>query len=219
MISVLLPSRKRLESLEESINSLRNTANSPTNLEILVACDPDDVPTFKKAKKLVDYAFQTDARYGYSNLHWYYNELSDASTAREGDWKLLWNDDAVMTTRGWDDIISDVTWPYVVADLQSELSDSGHCCFPAVRYEAIEAVGGFSPWTNHCDTFWQDIGRSTGKIKVVDIFVNHKRFDITGDHKDETYDEGQQGYRSDHYNSPEVRAKIAESISKIRRLA
>jgi glycosyltransferase involved in cell wall biosynthesis len=214
MISVLLPSRKRPDSLRKSIASLRSLADQ--DIEILVAIDPDDIATIRQVKELGVKYLVTHERYGYHNLHIYYNQLAEIAT---GDWMLLWNDDAEMITRNWCSIITELRTPYLIADLQSELSSSGHCCFPAVRRSAIEAVGGFSPWTNHCDTFWQDIGRSTGKIKVVPVVVNHQRFDITGGHDDETYREGQQGYRPEHYRGSEVQSKIQECIKLIEELA
>jgi hypothetical protein len=39
---------------------------------------------------------------GYDSLHEYYNELASKAT---GDWLMLWNDDAVMETEGWDEKI------------------------------------------------------------------------------------------------------------------
>ncbi len=107
MISVLLPSRGRPEKLRKSIGSLLDGAHARSEVEILVATDPDD-ETMALAS-LLDlppqvHVYQAPERFGYARLHEYVNYL--AGVAR-GDWLMLWNDDAYMGTSGWDGVISD----------------------------------------------------------------------------------------------------------------
>lgn len=212
MISILCPSRGRPDLLAGSIESLRNKA--ATDLEVLVAADTDDPNTVQVARGL-DTTVIVSERVGYSNLHVYYNSLAEQAS---GDWLLLWNDDATMLTDSWDQVIEELPPAVLVADLQSHHSPD-LCCFPAVRYVAVTAVGGFSPHTPHCDTYWQDLGRATETIRSVDVHVRHDRFDVNGMNHDQTYLDGQAGYRSAEYYSEFVQSAISVDVDKIRGIA
>lgn len=216
-ISVLLPSRGRPDSLRASIASLRDHAADRSTLEILVATDPDDPHTLDVAAVLGATVWTAPERYGYAQLHLYFNRLADLAS---GSWLLLWNDDAIMTTTGWNERIAEVPDEVMVADLQSQLSPS-FCCFPAVRRRAIVATGGvYSPHTPHVDSWWQDIGRQSGTIRPVDVHVRHDRFDLTGAHHDPTYLEGRAGpgLRDSEYFSAEVQAHVAAAADRLRAL-
>lgn len=209
LISVLLPSRARPGLASESMKSLVENM-SDINYEILLAVDPDDAHNYEHFQ----YMWVAPERWGYGQLHKYYNALAEQA---RGDWLLLWNDDALMETPEWDTTLRALPDSILVADLQSQHSP-GLCCFPAVRKRAVEAVGGFSPHTPHCDTYWQDIGRETGTIQSVGIRVNHRRFDVSGENADVTYREGQSSYKTSEYYGPQVQSLIAQDIATIRRL-
>lgn len=214
-VSVLLPTRKRPESLRASVTSLRERATYPDLLDILVAVDPDDPESVEVAKELgIERIWVTDERYGYGQLHRYYNGLADAA---DGEWMLLWNDDAKMLTERWDEVLAALDDRVLVADLQSQHSPR-LVCFPAVRRAAVEAVGGFSPHTPHCDTYWQQIGRETRRMVAIPVHVFHDRNDITGGHDDETWREGQAGYRQQEFFSPPIQTAIRQDAAKVRRL-
>lgn len=208
MISVLLPTRSRPYLYRLSVRTLMETISDTTNMEVLTAVDPDDVDFYADIPdKLV-----VEERYGYSQLHRYYNALAERAT---GEWLLLWNDDAMMDSTGWDVLLNNLPESTLVADFQSQHSP-GLCCFPAVRKRAVEAVGGFSLHTPHCDTYWQDIGRATGSIQAVDAYVDHRRYDVSGDNNDVTYQESQGGYKTHEYYGPIVQSLIAQDIETIR---
>src|SRR5690606_8725158 len=98
-IFVLLPSRGRPGPLVESVASLRELADDPARIEVLVAVDPDDPDTAQAARDCEAEAWRAPERFGYARLHEYVNALAHQAG---GDWMLLWNDDARMRTRGWD---------------------------------------------------------------------------------------------------------------------
>lgn len=209
LVSILLPSRARPGLAVESMKSLVDNM-SDINYEILLAVDPDDAHNYEHFQ----YMWVAPERWGYGQLHLYYNALAEQA---RGEWLLLWNDDALMETPEWDTTLRALPQDVLVADLQSQHSPD-LCCFPAVRRRAVEAVGGFSPHTNHCDSYWQDIGRATDTIRAVDIHVNHRRFDVTGENRDEVFLEGQSNYRGHEYYGPRIQALIAEDIETIRRI-
>lgn len=240
MISVLLPSRGRPASLRRAIESLLDkSANQALRVsagwegmpealpaplppvidppQILVAADPDDPATRDVAEQLGAQVVVAPRRYGYAELHRYFNLLAEQA---DGEWLLLFNDDAVMWTRDWDRTILDLPAEVMVADLRSQLSPA-FCCFPAVRRAALDVTGGvYSPHTPHVDSWWQDIGRRSGTIRPVDVVVHHDRFDLTGNHNDATYAEGRAGpgLRDAEYFSPAVQAEVDAAAARVRGL-
>jgi len=110
-ISVLLPVRARPGPMEQCLRTLIDTANRPGRIEVLIAFDDDDTDTIDYFvdvlapyldSKGVTYSAMQFKRLGYLRLNEYLNELANHST---GNWIFFWNDDAVMTTNHWDDII------------------------------------------------------------------------------------------------------------------
>lgn len=218
-ISVLLPSRGRPGSLIQSAHSLVERAARPDLIEIMVAADPDDEPTAQCARELGIPCWIAPERYGYHKLNVYFNALCELTG---GKWVLLWNDDARMLTDGWDRVIVEqeqmLTKRVMVCDLWVDGHSPHLCTFPVVRREAIAAIGGvFSPLTCHCDTWWQDIGRATGTIQPVPVKVDHQRADLTGLHNDQTYRDGQEGYRSREFYGVLVQTALRSAAERLRR--
>ena len=111
VISILLPTRGRTDVLLNSLKTLIEKASKPQRLEILLGIDEDDteIQPFLKdvvAPWLKEYSLECRANIfkplGYENLHIYVNTLAANAT---GEWIFFWNDDALMVTEGWDDVI------------------------------------------------------------------------------------------------------------------
>jgi hypothetical protein len=164
VISVLCPSRGNPQLLTRSAKSLRDTANGP--FEFLVAADDDDPATVETAAVIADMTIVLP-RAGYDGLHVYYQELAGIAA---GDWLLVWNDDFTMLTPGWDTVLWALPPEVLVADLQSKHSPL--CCAPAVRRNAVEAIGTFSSDNPHVDTFWQDLGHALRVIRQVPVRID-----------------------------------------------
>ena len=222
LVSVLLPSRGRAsmthqsDPLRDSINSLLMKAVGP--IEILIATDPDDMETWRTCQRHRQLGWplsiwEAPERYGYSRLNEYFNALE---TRACGEWVLLWNDDARMLTEGWDQVLRQTPDETMIADLWIDGHSPDLCTFPAVRRHLIAKVGGgFSPWTCHCDTWWQDIGRALGVIRPVEIKVDHQRSDLRpGMHLDLTRREALSGYRSAEFYGEHVQSKMHEAIER-----
>jgi hypothetical protein len=202
--------------LERSINSLLDKATLPTDeIEFWVGADPDDQATREHALALGVGLITASERWGYGQLHRYYNLLSEAAS---GPWSMLWNDDAFMETPGWDQEIRnhDGDQPQVLS-----LSSTGYghtlCCFPVVSRAFHRALGGRWSLSPHCDSWLQDVARATGVLVDLPVEVRHERFDLTGDHQDETFQEGRAGYASAEYNSVEMAKFRARDVQAVRR--
>ena len=109
-ISILLPTRGRVEAVKKSVLSIINHSIEPENIEILYRIDDDDEDTLSHVEELKTLHTHTQIliapRYeGYQSLHIFTNELCAIST---GKWLWLWNDDAKVMTKGWDLIFDDL---------------------------------------------------------------------------------------------------------------
>jgi hypothetical protein len=202
------------------LKNLLDLAEGP--VEVLVAYDDDDLASHNALRILdlyPDHKLKTNIvpRKGYSRLNEYYNLLASESI---GSWLMLWNDDAAMKTQGWDRRIEEVAAARpdsLVIELQDQMWPA-LCCFPVVRRMAVRAVGGFSPHTPHCDTYWQDMGRTLGRSNPADVFLSHDRFDITGKNNDPTYEEGQSGYKTADYYNVSTQRRIRDDMEKLKRI-
>lgn len=180
-----------------------------------MAIDSDDTSEVRRtAWDVATYLWISPIRYGYGRLHEYFNHLASVAL---GGWLLLWNDDAVMLTRDWDERIRELPPEVLVADLACPPHSPDMITFPAVRRVACEVVGGFSPHNSHCDTYWEVVGRALGVVRSVDVHVRHDRADLTGRHVDETY-QGQftsGTHQADFFSAP-VQAAIQRDVERLR---
>lgn len=222
VISVLLPSRGRAtidldklgeSALYQSISSLMNRSAHWNRVEVLVAADYDDPTTKKMCDILGIFCLVTPERYGYSRLNEYFNLLTEYAC---GEWLLLWNDDARMLTDDWDEILRDTPDSVLVADPWVDGHSPDLCTFPIVRRHLVHKTGGtFSPWTCHCDTWWQDIGRRLGVIRPVEVRIDHQRSDLrAGMHADQTRAEALAGYRSAEFYGDTVQANLHAAVER-----
>lgn len=162
----MCPTRRRWELLFGSLASLRDLADAPSQVEYLVAHDSDDVPPDLDWSPSVKF-WQAPERYGYAGLHYYYNQL--ALLAR-GDWLFLWNDDAVMHTRGWDTVVVN----HKPAHLFTRHDGPMHCnAFPIWPAEWTHILGHVSLGC-FCDSWLQWIAEQLGTQQQVDIYLTHQ---------------------------------------------
>jgi hypothetical protein len=191
-ISILLPSRGRIEALEKSLTSLLDTANDAKNIEILLALDRDDTAVIDFSKTTLKNRLRNEYQcglvivtfnpIGYIRLNEYLNVLANIS---QGDWLMFYNDDAVMETQGWDTEILKHTGKFSV--LRTETTNQHpYAIFPIVPRQWIEVNGHLSPhqindaWISHI-AYLLDI------MVNIPVLIKHDRFDLTGNNFDNTY--------------------------------
>lgn len=213
LVSVLLPTRGRPDVLRESVASLIETAGDPTAFEIRFGIDEDDPDTERALgagiKRDLDWTEVFSQRHGYAGLHRYINSL--AKHAR-GQWLMLWNDDAVMQTYGWDWRIRELPDRYILDCWTNHLPLT--CTFPIVPRHWVQTLGHFS-LNAHCDTWWQLIGEWTHRLVRADIDVQHNRFDLTGRNNDPTYREGREQYQTHSFYSADTVELIKQDANVV----
>lgn len=109
LVSVLLPTRGRSQSLCEAIDSIYSLAKDKGSCEFILKIDDDDLETQATAKALsaiIPLKMIVSPRgNGYHDMHHWVNEMSSLAT---GDWLFLFNDDARMKTHDWDKLLTDM---------------------------------------------------------------------------------------------------------------
>jgi len=143
-ISLIVPTRNRLNQLNEFINSIIITAYNINNVELILVIDRDDAETKEyevnnlSTKKVI---VEPGASMGTLNMSGY-----EACT---GDYIMLLNDDVVITTKDWDKIILEIINAYqdgiVLIHVNDGIFRDTLCTFPLLTRTFIEIAGGICP--------------------------------------------------------------------------
>ena len=190
-ISVLLPVRGRPVPMEQCLRTLIDTATKPERIEVLIAFDDDDTDTIDYFidviapyldSKGVTYSAMQFKRLGYIRLHEYLNELANHST---GAWFFFWNDDAIMPTVAWDDVIRQYLDKFTL--LRAETNhEHPYAIFPILPRKWVELTGHLSLHQLN-DAWISQIGWMLDIVTTIPIMIKHERFDLTGKNNDDTF--------------------------------
>ena len=191
-ISVLLPTRGRQEVLKHSITTLIEKASNPNDIEILFGVDEDDQQVIEYIRNDLKPLFdehKVEARasifkpLGYENLHVYVNTLAGAAT---GEWLFFWNDDCVMVTEGWDDVIKEYDGQFKLLGPKDNHEGHPYAILPIVPKDWFILMGHLSQNAQN-DAWLSHIAYMLDIFERVDFEFIHDRADITGNNNDETF--------------------------------
>jgi len=191
-ISILLPTRGRTEQLLKSLNSLITTVSDTSNIEILLAFDSDDTKSFEYfstniipelEKYGVSYTALKFSPLGYTRLNEYINHL--AGHAR-GRWLFFWNDDAEMQSKNWDKEFYKQDGNFRVLAVHTH-NEHPYSIFPIVPIEWYKLLGYLSRHPLN-DAEISQIAYVLGIFEKIDVWVEHDRFDLTGNNHDNTFE-------------------------------
>lgn len=177
-ISVLLPTRGRWDPCRRSVLALRQLAERPRDIEVLLRHDDDDPPPpFSKdedeAGAFCAFRIFGGLRHGYGGMHHYYNELARAA---RGDWLLIWNDDTDMLTPGWDARLLEAP-PFCVQFPRRDITETTDFTFPVLGRPIYEVLGHVAT-NGYCDAWLSDV-TCYASVAVLrdDIVFHHHRLD------------------------------------------
>ena len=191
-ISVILPTRGRRDVLKNSIESFVDKASNPERIEILFGVDEDDKGVNEYIKdNIADYlkSKKVEARanifkpLGYENLHTYVNTLAGNST---GDWIFFWNDDCLMVTEGWDEVIASFTGQFKLLGPKDNHNGHPYAILPIVPRDWFILLGHLSQNPQN-DAWLSHIAYMLDIFERIDVEFIHDRADITGNNDDETF--------------------------------
>ncbi len=191
-ISVLLPTRGRQEVLKDSITGLIEKASNPSEVEILFGVDEDDQGVIEYIKNDLKPLFdkhKVEARasvfkpLGYDNLHVYVNTLAGAAT---GEWLFFWNDDCIMESEGWDDVIKQYDGQFKLLGPKDNHNGHPYAILPIVPKDWFILMGHLSQNPQN-DAWLSHVAYMLDIFERIDFSFIHDRADITGNNDDETF--------------------------------
>lgn len=190
-ISLLLATRGRTDALGRSVHSLFELADNPSRLQILFAFDRDDTVGISYfQKELQPWLDQNKYHYtamsfepmGYIRLHLYNNKMAEKA---EAPWFVIWNDDAVMQTQGWDTEIVKYNDQFRLLAFHTH-KDHPYSIFPIVPRKWYELLGYISPHPTQ-DGWLSQQAYMLDIWERIPVWVEHDRYDLTGNNGDETF--------------------------------
>ena len=203
-ISVLLPTRNRVERVKKSLNSLYDTVSDVNILEVFLGLDFDD-PSLDELKNMVLDDFKdfniifciSDIRHGYFNLHEYYNMMVKKAS---GDWIFIWGDDSYIITEDWDKLVKPYENKFILLSPKvKERPKYPGTMFPIIPKLWADTLGHIS-LNCHNDTWVEVIAQKLKIFKYIPMWVSHERYN-----KDETGKEKRS-------NSKEFRSKTMANL-------
>jgi len=224
-ISILLPTRGRTEVLKTSLMSLLDNVKEPKEIEIMLGMDEDDTDVISYVKDelgpiLQEKGVETKANIfkplGYTNLHQYVNTLAGNAS---GDWLFFWNDDCLMETKNWDEVINSYTGQFKLLAPNDNHDGHPYAILPIVPKDWFILMGHLSQNAQN-DAWLSHIAYMLDIFERIDIKFIHDRADITGNNDDETfrnrkYMEGNPEDPADfgHPNMQQARVNTAHKIA------
>ena len=207
-VAVLLPTRGRTVALTRSVISLVNRVRDPSRVELLLGFDIDDEVGIKHWKeelkplldqKGVHYTAYTFHPMGYWRLNEYVTDLAKKSNAA---WFMFWNDDAVMESQNWDQEIMKYQGQLKVLAVHTH-REHPYSIFPIVPREWLDVFGYMSPH-QMSDAWISQVAYMLDIWERIPVWVEHDRFDLTGNNNDETYQRGGPSHQLENRpNDPE----------------
>jgi hypothetical protein len=193
LISVLLPTRERPQLVHRSVQSLLSHSTVPSAIEIVTAYDEDDVASaeyFNSSnwRNLID-SFNARSLelkcpvWGYRGLHHYYTTMARQA---QGQWFLIWNDDATILTVDWDQYVQQNANFVGMMHMSTENFKSNLTLFPLIPKVWLELFGEISQHQLN-DSWIQDVCYTANAVREIPVSVFHDRYDVTGNNLDATY--------------------------------
>ena len=191
-ISVILPTRQRIEPCIKSVMTMVETAQDPGKIEFVLIWDDDDINTAeatmdKLSPKLKNagvnrFSAHTLKRLGYERLNEYVTWGGKQSV---GQWIVFWNDDAVMKTFNWDTEIRKWDGKFRILRMK-EQTEHPYSIFPIVPRDWLTVLGHLS-YHPSSDAHISQIAYMLDIMQNIDVTTSHERYDITGDNNDDVF--------------------------------
>lgn len=190
-IAVLLATRGRTVALKRSVQGLFEQADHPDRIQIVFAFDRDDAVGLNFFKEsLQPWLDQNDIHYkamlfdplGYVRLNVYNNQMAPHTSA---EWLVIWNDDAIMDTSGWDSAIQGYTGQFKLLAFHTH-RDHPYSIFPILPRKWYELLGYISPHPSQ-DAWLSQQAYMLDIWERIPVHVTHDRYDLTGNNDDPTF--------------------------------
>jgi glycosyl transferase/beta-hydroxylase protein BlmF len=193
-ISILTPTRGRPGEALNMAQSILVKAQEIDNVKIWFWIDEDD-PKIEdyimnlKQGPYSDWIIIVEGKRQPLGKCW--NELAKHHL-QEADIFMMGNDDWVMGTNNWDTVIQKEVRNFVddIYVLYPHDSNDGKCTFPIVSNQWVTTLGYLYPEIFEFlanDTYTAMLGEAIGRLKKIDVTLDHKHFAFGKSKYDDTY--------------------------------
>lgn len=217
MISLLLPTRDRPESLKRFISSANETATKP--IEIVCYIDEDDD---SYDKLIASIRVVRGPRIILSEM---WNKCYEQAS---GDILGHMGDDIIFRTPGWDKLVEKAFPEDKIAFVYGDDGDPNHKSFGThgfIHRKWAETVGYFVPpyfSSDHNDTWLNDVAEALGRKIKIPIYTEHMHPAFGKGPLDKTHKEriarGKRDKVGEVYYSKEMAVKRQADVDKLRKV-
>jgi len=198
IVSILIPTRNRVNKLKLSLDTLFKTCYDKSNFEVLCGVDTDDLETIgflnEYSKNYPNVKYYLFERGGYRNIYKIFNYLATQSS---GYFLFTLSDDIEMESYNWDLVIKEHNGKFImlnplakslthyVRNTDPNLPGYVWFAFPIFPKKLIELTGRIS--NNTASDSWLSELAYYAKVHILqedNIVLEHYRFDETEDPKD-----------------------------------
>jgi hypothetical protein len=177
-ISVLCPTRKNVESLKRSLDSILTNQSGNNQIDIQLGVDDDDGETISFLSQLPTDSpikWHSFPRMGYEKIHLYFDYLARKA---QGEYLFFINDDAYITSKNWDSYLEPYTEKFkVILPHITNIAVDGKVYegFSFTLFIApvkwLDVVGRFS-LVRCADDWMEDVLKITGKNDDIKVFCS-----------------------------------------------
>ena len=186
-ISVLIPTRRRVERLKALLASFEATTDSDEDVELVFRVDSDDRETLGFLFEQEHHVVIGPRHEGYRSMPVFFNEMAAAAA---GDVLMCGNDDMLFKTPYWPSMVLNEAnkYPDGIFDLGVMTMNETHYPFSIVSRKAVEALGFiWDPRIFWGDIFLRDVMAWYGRcVMLPDVQVEH---DWAGNRPDQVFQE------------------------------
>lgn len=173
LISVILPSRGRVELLIQTLNSIITKCDNINNIEILIKVDDDDFETINRLKSYDNFNLITmvisSRKNGYASLNEFYNELYEMSS---GEFIFCANDDMTIVTDKWDSLVKPYSGEFVCLHHNPTHPHNDTWYFPIISKKILDIIGCVSKSVFY-DGYLYFMLEGLNLFKRIDLTINH----------------------------------------------
>jgi len=203
LVSMICPSRGRIDLIKKTIDSVYNNAKDPSNIEFLIRLDNDDTVALSRISEITNYKLDTivivgERFRGYRDLHIYVNEMCALS---RGEFIFLFNDDSEIVSKDWEQSLiahrkqTIILNPFTTSSRTPPFPPSWQQplnTFPIISRDIYDAMGHFALQA-HNDSWIVALNKRLKIEKPInDIKIYHDRADKTGNNNDQTWKDRKQ---------------------------
>jgi hypothetical protein len=190
-IELLLATRGRTSALLTSVKSVFELADNPSRCKLFFAFDRDDTVGQEFFKQEIQpwldqnqypYTAMLFDPMGYACLNVYNNKMASFGSA---PWLVIWNDDAIMQTQGWDTEILKYRNEFKLLAFHTH-NDHPYSIFPILPRKWFDLLGYMSPHQAQ-DAWLSQQAYMLDIFERIPVWVEHDRYDLTGNNGDDTF--------------------------------